>query len=110
MPSASSDKFQVEYAKLWPFEREPFDYLASGNGGAPGAPGGPLLFNFASGWIGADVYLEGFLERTQLPRKTNNLEQVPEMIQELPELAEASSGQAQIGLRSLFEDISEAEE
>lgn len=110
VPSAGSDKFQVKYAKLWPLDREPFNYLASGSGGAPGAPGGPLLFNFASGRIGADVYLEGFLQRTQLPRTANKLEQVPEVIQELPELAEASPGQTQAGLRSLFEDISEAEE
>ena len=59
MPSASSDQFNVRYAGLWPLDPDRSGYLTSSTGGAPGAPGGPLLLDFKSGRIGADVYLRG---------------------------------------------------
>jgi hypothetical protein len=110
VPSAGSDQFQVKYAKLWPLDLDPLSYLASGNSGPPGSPGGPLLFDFESGRIGADVYMQGFLQRKRLPATPKDLQQVPELVHELPGLAEAPPDQVREALQSLFEDIPDVEE
>lgn len=110
VPSADSDQFQVKYARLWPLDPDPLNYLASGSSGPPGSPGGPLLFDFQRGRIGADVYMRGFLQRTRLPRTPKDMQQVQELVQELPQLTEGPPDQVQAGLRSLFEDIPDTEE
>lgn len=103
--SSGSDEFQVRYARLWPLDFEPLDFLATGTSGPPGSPGGPLLFDFESGRVGADVYMQGFLQRKRLPATPENLQQVPELVDQIPELAEAPPDGAEAALRSLFEAI-----
>jgi hypothetical protein len=109
VPSASSDQFHVRYAGLWPLDPDRSGYLATGTSGPPGSPGGPLLFDFKSGRIGADVYLRGFLQR-QRGSASAEIDQVPELIHELPEIAEGPAEQVPNALRPLFEDLAEAAE
>ncbi|HEY2478212.1 MAG TPA: hypothetical protein VGI17_05730 [Solirubrobacterales bacterium] len=105
VPSSGSDQFQVKYARLWPLDPDPLSYMASGNSGPPGSPGGPLLFDFESGRVGADVYMQGFLQGKRLPPTAEVLDRFPELVQGIPELAEEPPEQAQSELQSLIEAI-----
>lgn len=62
VPSPSSGVFNVREAWLLIWAHPQTTWYTSDHAPA-GTPGGPLLFNFRSGVIGADVYLTGFLQR-----------------------------------------------
>jgi hypothetical protein len=65
VPNSSSPRFSVSlaYALEWP---HPFvRWLTPDLPGIPaGEPGGPLSIDFKNGYIGADVYIKGYLYRT----------------------------------------------
>jgi hypothetical protein len=62
VPSSGSGVFNVRdgVVFLWP---HPTITWYTSDRAPPGTPGGPLLFNFRNGVIGADVYISGFLQR-----------------------------------------------
>ena len=59
MPSPNSDRFSVVNA--WSNEVSDKWCTEDIAGSRAGDPGGPLSINFVNGFLGADVYLKGFL-------------------------------------------------
>jgi hypothetical protein len=62
VPSSGSGILNVQEALVFLWAHPQMTWYTS-NRGPAGTPGGPLLFNFRNGVIGADVYINGFLQR-----------------------------------------------
>ncbi len=62
VPASGSAIFNVQEAMVF-LSAHPLMTWYTSDRAPAGTPGGPLLFNFRNGAIGADVYMNGFLER-----------------------------------------------
>ncbi len=62
VPSAGSGDLNVREAHVFLWRYPTMTWYTTDRAPA-GTPGGPLLFNFRNGRIGADVYINGFLQR-----------------------------------------------